>query len=310
MRNIIFLLLLSSACYKGTAQNNSEYSTAIVYPASYAVGDYIEFLRVQPYDAGASGFYEISISYTRGSVAAAATFIASISHSNPAVWREVGAVNNNYYVNVPGCITVDCNTEYNNARFRLRATKVMGVLEHDLPVFIKVRAINNNSSWTSLNNRGNDLSVSDFLPMTCDWSLYVGNPFYASGASLAIKAITNGNVGIGTDNPTQKLSVNGTVLAKKMKVSQPPSVDWPDYVFDSSYLLTPLPELEKFIQRHKHLPQVPSAGEVAKEGVDLGDNQAVLLKKIEELTLYIIEQNKKMEAQELRIKQLEKKNYL
>jgi hypothetical protein len=55
-------------------------------------------------------------------------------------------------------------------------------------------------------------------------------------------------------------------------------------------------QVEKYIQQNKHLPDVPSAAEVKKEGIDLGDNQAVLLKKIEELTLYIIEQNKKLEA--------------
>jgi hypothetical protein len=115
--------------------------------------------------------------------------------------------------------------------------------------------------------------------------------------------IPEGNVGIGTFTPTQKLSVNGTVLAKKVKISQTPA-DWPDYVFDSSYQLTPLYQVEKYIQQNKHLPDVPSAAAVKKDGVDLGDNQAVLLKKIEELTLYIIEQHKELKSLAQEVKAL------
>jgi hypothetical protein len=104
----------------------------------------------------------------------------------------------------------------------------------------------------------------------------------------------SGNVGIGTSNPQSELAVKGTITSKKVKVTQD---GWADYVFDSSYQLVPLYQVEKYIQANKHLPEVPSAAEVKKEGLDLGDNQAVLLRKIEELTLYIIEQNKQAETQ-------------
>jgi hypothetical protein len=98
-----------------------------------------------------------------------------------------------------------------------------------------------------------------------------------------------GNVGIGTSVPTEKLSVNGNIKAKKVIVSQ---TNWPDYVFDSSYSLIPLSEVQSFIAKNKHLPEIPSAKEVEKNGINVGDNQVLLLKKIEELTLYIIEQDK------------------
>jgi hypothetical protein len=126
----------------------------------------------------------------------------------------------------------------------------------------------------------------------------IGIIFYPSGnaAGETFRVAPGGNVGIGTQTPTQKLSVNGTILAKKVKVSQS-SIDWPDYVFDSSYQLLPLQYVETYIQQYNHLPDVPSAAAVKKEGLDLGDNQAVLLRKIEELTLYIIEQNKQLETQ-------------
>lgn len=108
---------------------------------------------------------------------------------------------------------------------------------------------------------------------------------------------SSGNVGIGMNNTDNgyKLAVNGDVAAKRIQVT--PS-GWPDYVFDSAYALPGLPEVERFIQSNKHLPGMPSAAAVEKTGVDLGGNQAVLLKKIEELTLYIIEQNKRIEKLE------------
>lgn len=101
--------------------------------------------------------------------------------------------------------------------------------------------------------------------------------------------LQNGNLGLGTTNPTERLSVNGNIRAKQIKVE---AANWPDYVFASNYKKMPLPELEQFITKNKHLPEIPSAQQVAKEGVELGANQAALLKKIEELTLYIIEQDK------------------
>ena len=102
-----------------------------------------------------------------------------------------------------------------------------------------------------------------------------------------------GNVGIATLNPTEKLSVNGTVLAKKVRVSQN-AADWPDYVFDSSYQLPSLDSVAQFIQENKHLPEIPSASVIEKEGQDLGEMQKLLLKKMEKMTLYMINQDKKI----------------
>lgn len=104
---------------------------------------------------------------------------------------------------------------------------------------------------------------------------------------LRIKA--NGNVGIGTTNPTEKLSVNGNIRAKKLIVTQN---GWPDYVFSTSYKLRPITEVADYIQANKHLPDMPSAKDVEEKGLDIGKTQAALLKKIEELTLYLIEVKK------------------
>jgi hypothetical protein len=107
----------------------------------------------------------------------------------------------------------------------------------------------------------------------------------------------NGCVGIGTNdfaNGTDpnyfKLSVNGYVRAKEMYIY----VDWPDFVFNNDYLLMPLDEVEKYISKYKHLPNIPTADEIKESGVSLGKTQSLLLQKIEELILYAIQQSKEM----------------
>lgn len=104
----------------------------------------------------------------------------------------------------------------------------------------------------------------------------------------------NGNVGIGTTSPNEKLSVNGTIRSKKVKVD---ANGWPDYVFAPSYELRALSEVENYIKANHHLPEVPSAQEIAANGLDLGSMDATLLKKVEELTLYTIDQQKKIDQQ-------------
>lgn len=136
---------------------------------------------------------------------------------------------------------------------------------------------------------------------TKDIMIWANDAPNANNAAMTIKA-NSGNIGIGTSNPQAKLAVNGDIFSKKVKVTQ---TGWPDYVFEKDYKIPTLEEVEAFIKKNKHLPDVPSAATIEKEGLDLGSNQAVLLKKIEELTLYLIEQNKRIEAQERKINQLE-----
>ena len=99
----------------------------------------------------------------------------------------------------------------------------------------------------------------------------------------------NGNVGIGTTSPQNKLDVNGTIHAKEVKVDL---TGWSDFVFAPTYKLKPLTEVEQYIKTNNHLPEIPSAKEVEQNGVSLGDMQAKLLQKVEELTLYSIEMGK------------------
>jgi hypothetical protein len=116
----------------------------------------------------------------------------------------------------------------------------------------------------------------------------------AGNYTLAAKITRSGNVGIGTTNPTQKLSVNGSVRAHEVIVD----TGWSDYVFDESYKLKALSDTEAFVKTEKHLPGIPSAKEVAEHGISVGEMQAKLLAKIEELTLHVIAQEKRINEQQ------------
>lgn len=107
-----------------------------------------------------------------------------------------------------------------------------------------------------------------------------------------------GNLLLGTTSTSgEKLSVNGKIRAHEIKVE---TSNWPDYVFSADYKLPTLAETEQFIKEHGHLSEVPKASEVETGGISLGEMNKILLKKIEELTLQVIELNKKVDRQEER----------
>ncbi|MBB6273346.1 putative coiled-coil protein SlyX [Pedobacter cryoconitis] len=116
-----------------------------------------------------------------------------------------------------------------------------------------------------------------------------------------------GNLNIGTDvtTPGYQFQVKGKVRAQEVLVETGDT--WPDYVFEPSYEKLSLTELDKFIQTNKHLPEVPSAKVVQKEGIKLGEMNATLLKKIEELTLYVIEQDKRLNNKDEDLNKLKEK---
>jgi hypothetical protein len=144
---------------------------------------------------------------------------------------------------------------------------------------------------------------------------FLNGPSNAAGttsddATFGMIVYNTGQVGIGTPydisflDKSYKLNVNGNLRARSVRVDQ---ATWYDHVFNANYRLRSLNEVEQYIQQYHHLPEVPSASEVRKDGLDVGDNQATLLKKIEELTLYAIEQNKKIQQLEQRLSDIEKK---
>ncbi len=119
---------------------------------------------------------------------------------------------------------------------------------------------------------------------------------FATQDNVKMTIHTNGSVGIGTTNSSTKykLMVNGAIRSKEVKVE----ANWSDFVFYDDYDLRTLEEVENYISKNRHLPDIPSETEVAENGINIGEMNAKLLQKIEELTLYTIEQEKQLKSQE------------
>ncbi|WP_157637965.1 hypothetical protein [Flexithrix dorotheae] len=154
---------------------------------------------------------------------------------------------------------------------------------------------------------GQDLQINSGY----DKKLILGHPMYddASTAGKGKVVIPWGKVGIGTEdtsNGNYKLYVKDGIRTEKVKVDV--SSNWADFVFEEDYKLRSLQEVETFVKENKHLPEIPSATEVEEEGIDLGAMDAKLLQKIEELTLYMIEQDKKVNTLIKKVEQLEREN--
>lgn len=119
--------------------------------------------------------------------------------------------------------------------------------------------------------------------------LNTGHEWYY-GDDIVIDA--TGNVGIGTLNPQAKLAVKGDMHAQKVKVTL---TGWSDFVFEPDYKLPSIYEMEQYIKEHKHLPGIPNEAEVKEKGIDVGEMNKLLLQKVEEQMLYIIEMKKQMD---------------
>jgi len=134
--------------------------------------------------------------------------------------------------------------------------------------------------------------------------LVIASRNQGNGGKNGLRIDFNGNVTIGAIVPsgmntayanTYKLSIGGSVIAELVRVKF--LGNWPDFVFTENYKLLTLPELEKYISTNGHLPNVPTEKEVKEEGIDLGEMNRILLQKIEELTLYVIELEKRIEEE-------------
>jgi hypothetical protein len=162
---------------------------------------------------------------------------------------------------------------------------------------IQLKRFANGTDWSSASTKiqcVTDITNQGYL----EFNPSGGSSGVAIGSSTAevVRFLANGNVLIGKtsqSNSTYKLDVNGSARINKIVVN----TNGADFVFNPSYELLSLDELEKFVHQNHHLPEVASAAEMRADGINLGENQTILLQKTEELTLYLIEQNKQLQSQ-------------
>ncbi|WP_158800261.1 hypothetical protein [Pedobacter sp. L105] len=186
-------------------------------------------------------------------------------------------------------------------------------------VLARVSEGNDVGGGTYLGIKGYDTQTSAAVPSLYDVkSFAIEHSFYGqtnssinflrglsfTGGSLSfntgnnvekMRILYNGNVGIGITNPLEKLAVNGIVHSQEVIVDMK---GWSDYVFNTDYSILPLADVKTYIGQNHHLPDMPSEKEVLAQGVKLGDMNEKLLKKIEELTLYLIEKDQQLKDQQ------------
>jgi hypothetical protein len=184
------------------------------------------------------------------------------------------------------------------------------------------------TAGTNVTVTGSGSSVSPYVVSAVDTSLYANNGAINSATTTngnrvvtmnnsniwfqSAAADTNSKIYIGTTatypstTGNYKLYVEGGILTEKVKVALRSTANWADYVFEKNYDLMPLKNVEEYIAIHKHLPGIDSASELAKKGLDLAEMQAKHMAKIEEMMLYIIDQNKTIEKNIKDIEELKK----
>jgi hypothetical protein len=179
-------------------------------------------------------------------------------------------------------------TDYTALRLYNNQNNIMRALEVDY----------SGSSYSGALVTGGPTGESASITTTGAYPLVLGT---ANTARLFVS--NTGKIGIGTISPDQQLTVKGKIHAEEVIIDL--SVPAPDYVFENDYSLTPLDTLKAYLAQHKHLPEVPSAKEMETNGVKVGEMEMILLKKIEELTLHLIEKNIQLNELEKRIEGLE-----
>ncbi|TKC05241.1 hypothetical protein [Pedobacter frigoris] len=280
MKKIYLLTSLIASCIVSFGQTN-------IFPASGNVGigtgSPATPLHVTGGSAMTSGWNKTAT--------LSATYPVLIFNSSNAKWAGIGydySSNLNFWVNASS----DDVNGTGNAVFRIGNDGNIGMGHPGMSFKLNVTgeaSITKSLNLTSDNQEMRfykDGAVYGYL-----WSNVNGLHWGKGNPNNSITIDNNGNAGIGTNYPNgYKLAVAGNMIAESVKVKLQGA--WPDYVFAPSYKVPTLQETEKHIKEKGHLPGIPSASEVKANGVDLGDMNAKLLQKIEELTLHLIEMQK------------------
>ena len=251
----------------GTPANGVNIKTQI----PFTNGTQMISLKIEGYTYGTGEIIDLNVSW----------YIYSGIFRNPTISSAGSYTPEVFLTNNNGLVNVFINDKAYYARFKITAfAKGMG----ELSTWFQ--------GWTA---------ADEVMQGTNAVNLAYKNNFKGTVTNQG-DLFSLGNVGIGTsDTKGYKLAVNGKIRAQEIKVE---AANWPDYVFEEEYKSMPLPELKKFIATNKHLPEIPSAKEVEANGANLGEMNKLLLKKIEELTLVVIDQHEQNKQQDQQIKKL------
>lgn len=252
----------------------------------FTKGTQMPTIIIEGFNYGTSETIGLIINYYIWSVGPDLNDPANFYFHNPAISSFGGYTPIVYLANENGKVIIFLDQKDYHQRFTIRCF-AQGMGEH--PSWFQ--------GWTAVDepNNGTKTVLISYKNKFKGEVVMPGNGIWNSA----------GNVGIGTTAPKDyKLAVNGKIRTQEIKVE---NANWPDYVFDKSYQLPTLQETDHHIKAKGHLPGIPSAAEVKVNGIELGDMNAKLLQKIEELTLHLIRMENRAEKQQFEIDHLKSK---
>jgi len=299
-------LLVSSFAFSQQAQTFSEvtvqnYSPILYLKRSVNDGGFIRGIQTQ-YQNGDNGWFF-------GDLQGSQWIVSKGNHSNPKL-----VVNDNGYVGI-GMVTPLSKLHVAGTIMAGAGDSVTGVNAFSIPY-----GAGSMCNWGSLRSTGSSY-MSYGVKADGANAGWLSSGTNESSVKTAItldnegfKLLASASQQVAIDSPVtmpeiMRISASGNALlqgkleAKELKVTLTPTAD---FVFDENYNLPALENIEKHIKEKKHLPEIASAKEMEKEGVNVGEFQIKLLQKIEELTLYVIEQNKQLKKQAEEIEELKK----